>query len=117
MVAALTAALGAVRLAQLREVGRNLGMEAAVAAARAIVDADLVVKGGGRERARSSPTPREVAVLRLIALSRTDQEIADALFISRRTVNGHVARILAKLDAPTRRAAVERARQLGLLPG
>ena len=60
-------------------------------------------------------TPREVVVLRFLALARTDQEIADALFISRRTVNGHVARILAKLEAPTRRAAVERARQLGLV--
>jgi DNA-binding CsgD family transcriptional regulator len=62
----------------------------------------------------SGLTPREVVVLRLIALARTDQEIADALFISRRTVNGHVTRILTKLEAPTRRAAVERARHLGL---
>jgi DNA-binding CsgD family transcriptional regulator len=63
----------------------------------------------------SGLTPREVVVLRLIALARTDQEIADTLFISRRTVNGHVARILDKLEAPTRRAAVERAQHLGLV--
>jgi DNA-binding CsgD family transcriptional regulator len=89
-------------------------MEAAVAAARAIVHADHLEKGASRQPAPSRLTAREVVVLRLIALARTDQEIADTLFISRRTVNGHVARILAKLEAPTRRAAVERARHVGL---
>jgi excisionase family DNA binding protein len=116
VVAALMAALGETRLGELRGAGRFLSMSAAVVAARTVVEDDRAAKGGGRERARSSLTPREVAVLRLIALARTDQEIADTLFISRRTVNGHVARILAKLDVPTRRAAVERGRQLGLLP-
>ena len=36
-------------------------------------------------------TGRERDVLRLIAAGHTDQGIADALFLSRRTVNGHVA--------------------------
>ena len=33
------------------------------------------------------------------------------------TVNGHVARILAKLEVHSRREAVERCRELGLLTG
>ena len=56
-------------------------------------------------------------ILRLVAAQRTDQEIADTLFLSRRTVNAHVARILAKLDVHTRRDAAVRGRDLGLLPG
>jgi excisionase family DNA binding protein len=115
VVTALVATLGEARWRELRAAGRSLSMEAAVATARALVDRDRAESGARRERARSGLTPREVVVLRLIALARTDQEIAETLFISRRTVNGHVARILTKLEAPTRRAAVERAQQLGLM--
>ncbi len=56
----------------------------------------------------------EVEVLRLIAAGRTDQEIADVLFLSRRTVNAHVAHVLAKLDVRTRREVADRAHALGL---
>jgi DNA-binding CsgD family transcriptional regulator len=61
-------------------------------------------------------TAREQEVLRLMAGMHTDQEIAEALSLSRRTVSGHVTHILAKLDVETRRAAVARSRELGLLP-
>jgi DNA-binding CsgD family transcriptional regulator len=44
-------------------------------------------------------------VLRLLAAGRTDREIADALFVSRRTVNSHVANILGKLGVRSRREA------------
>lgn len=54
-------------------------------------------------------------MLRLVAAGHTDREIADLLFLSHRTVNAHVARILAKLAVGTRRAAVTRGRELGLL--
>ncbi|CAN5402421.1 hypothetical protein BH09CHL1_BH09CHL1_23930 [soil metagenome] len=50
-------------------------------------------------------TSRERAVLRLLTEGKTDREIADALAISHRTVNGHVANLLAKLGADTRTAA------------
>ena len=90
-------------------------MESAVSTSREVIQSALIEAAARRGRAPSSLTTREIAVLRFLALARTDQEIADALFISRRTVNGHVARILAKLEAPTRRAAVERARHLGLV--
>lgn len=68
--------------------------------------------------AGSSPetlTRREEDVLRLLAEQRTDREIAEALFLSRRTVNWHVRSILAKLDAATRGDAVVRARAVGLV--
>jgi DNA-binding CsgD family transcriptional regulator len=50
-------------------------------------------------------TERELEVLRLVAAGHSDREIADALFISPRTVGVHVSRLLAKLGVPSRAAA------------
>jgi non-specific serine/threonine protein kinase len=61
-------------------------------------------------------SPREQDVLRLLVMGRTDREIADALFISPRTAQGHVARLFDKLGVSTRTAAVAAALQSGLLP-
>jgi DNA-binding CsgD family transcriptional regulator len=54
--------------------------------------------------------------LRLLVMGRTDREIADALFISPRTAQGHVARLFDKLGVGTRTAAVAAALQSDLLP-
>ena len=71
-------------------------------------------------RRRGEPAPgltaREQDVLHLLAEGKTDREIADALFVSRRTVNAHVASILGRLGVHSRRDAVAHARNLGLLP-
>jgi DNA-binding NarL/FixJ family response regulator len=42
---------------------------------------------------------QEVRVVQLICQEKTSQEIADALFISRNTVESHRERIMAKIDA------------------
>jgi DNA-binding NarL/FixJ family response regulator len=60
-------------------------------------------------------TKRELEVLRLVATGETDRGIADMLYLSRRTVSSHVSNILAKLDVPSRRAAVIAAARIGLL--
>jgi non-specific serine/threonine protein kinase len=60
-------------------------------------------------------TSRERAVLRLLMEGRTDREIAEALSISHRTVNGHVAHVLAKLGAETRTAAAAIAIRNGIV--
>jgi DNA-binding CsgD family transcriptional regulator len=60
-------------------------------------------------------TARELEVLRLLAAGRTDQEIADALFISRRTASKHVGAILAKLDVTSRGEAAVFAVRQGLI--
>jgi LuxR family maltose regulon positive regulatory protein len=59
---------------------------------------------------------REVEVLHLIALGRTNQEIAQELIVARGTVKAHTASIYRKLDVANRTEAVARARQLGILP-
>ena len=50
-------------------------------------------------------TRRERQVLTLLCQRLTDPVIADALYISRRTVNHHVANVLGKLGAANRREA------------
>ena len=59
---------------------------------------------------------RELEVLQLIALGRTNQEIAQQLIVSRGTVKAHTASIYRKLDVANRTEAAVRARQLGILP-
>jgi NarL family two-component system response regulator LiaR len=47
-------------------------------------------------------TAREADVLRLVARGYSDRQIADALFVSPRTVNAHVRNMLAKADVANR---------------
>ena len=60
-------------------------------------------------------TQRELDVLRLIVAGRSNQAIADELFISRETARTHVANIFRKLDVGTRAEAVDHAHRHGLL--
>jgi LuxR family maltose regulon positive regulatory protein len=59
---------------------------------------------------------RELDVLRLIAEGLTNQEIADRLVLSLRTVKWHAGNIYGKLGVKNRTQAVARARSLGILP-
>jgi predicted ATPase/DNA-binding CsgD family transcriptional regulator len=60
-------------------------------------------------------SPREREVLQLLVAGMTDQEIADTLFISRRTASKHVGAILAKLDVGSRSEAAQIATREGLV--
>ena len=60
-------------------------------------------------------SPREVEVLRLIALGHTNAEIAEQLFLSVRTVETHRAHIQQKLRRSTRAELVRYALDRGLL--
>jgi DNA-binding CsgD family transcriptional regulator len=97
--------------------GLREGQALSIADAMAIA-ADLT---GPTTEARIAPTGsggltrREHDVLRLLAEQKTDQEVADALFLSRRTVNWHVRSILGKLDVSSRGEAVARARTDGVI--
>ncbi len=59
-------------------------------------------------------TNREVEVLRLIVAGKTDREIAEVLFISARTVGGHISNILNKTSTSNRAEAAVYAARRGL---
>jgi NarL family two-component system response regulator LiaR len=50
-------------------------------------------------------TEREIEILEQVALGKTNQEIADVLFVSERTVRTHITNILAKLGLSNRTQA------------
>jgi len=60
-------------------------------------------------------TPAEQRVLELLPTRLTVAHLADRLFLSQPTVKAHLRAIYRKLEVGTREAAVERARELGLL--
>jgi DNA-binding CsgD family transcriptional regulator/tetratricopeptide (TPR) repeat protein len=76
------------------------------------------VPRGPRKHTRSNRaglTGRQLEVLTLLGEGLTNAEIADRLVVSPRTAEHHVAAVLQKLGAPSRRDAVRRAGELGLV--
>lgn len=59
-------------------------------------------------------TERERQILAMIAQNRTNQEIADILVLSVKTVRNHVSNIFTKLQVADRAQAILRARNAGL---
>jgi DNA-binding CsgD family transcriptional regulator/tetratricopeptide (TPR) repeat protein len=111
------ALLGDARAAELRTAGRWLPLHEAIElAGRVRIPA---APGGQLTRDEASPRPslprirpvafeltrREREVLRLLTQRLTDPEIAERLFISRKTAGRHVSNILGKLGAANRREA------------
>jgi DNA-binding NarL/FixJ family response regulator len=75
------------------------------------------VPQGPRETTRANPaglTGRQLEVLSLVAEGLTNAEIAERLVVSPRTAEHHVAAVLTKLGAHSRRDAARRASELGL---
>jgi DNA-binding NarL/FixJ family response regulator len=98
-VAATRITLGDAAFQAAWDAGRILGPDQAVAAAQ---EAVVFLPGAPH----GSLTPREMEILRLIAAGKSNPDIAGDLYLSVRTVENHVAHILAKLDVRTRNAAV-----------
>jgi len=59
-------------------------------------------------------TPREIEVLRLLSDGRTDGQVAEELFISKKTASVHVSNLLRKLDATNRVEAGAIGQRMGL---
>jgi DNA-binding CsgD family transcriptional regulator len=78
----------------------------------ASVGASLSTARGGGPLA--SLTARELEVLKLVALGRTNAQISQALFISTKTASVHVSNILAKLEVAGRGEAAAVAHREGL---
>ena len=60
-------------------------------------------------------TPKEARILSLLAVGRANKEIARAMDIGEQTVKWHLKNVFFKLNAASRKHAVDRARLLGLL--
>jgi len=59
---------------------------------------------------------RELEVLELMSAGLSNQEIADRLFVSLNTVKTHTSNLFIKLDAKRRTQAIQRAKDLQLIP-
>ena len=100
--------------AGVRSLADDLGAVGLRAAADAL--ATRIASPGGRsDDAPYGLTGRELEVLRLVALGRSNARIAEDLFISPKTVSVHVSSVLAKLQASSRTQAVATAQRTGLL--
>lgn len=78
---------------------------------------DMVDREARQREQESGPplSPREQEVLRLIALGYTNQQAAEALYLSVKTVETYRARLMAKLGLRTRAELVRYALQQGWL--
>jgi DNA-binding NarL/FixJ family response regulator len=112
--------LGLEHLTNAYRVFRRLGARpfAALVAGDVQLLGEQVEQRLGRHAAssleRGGLTRRELEVLRLVAVGRTNREIAHELFLSPRTVDMHVRNMLAKLGCRSRTEATGRAHELGL---
>jgi len=105
----------------IRAVARGESLLQPLVAARVLDKLGEMMMAGESPSLKPAPgehlTAREREVLRLLAGGARTRDVAEALFISERTVKTHVANAMHKLDANTRAEAVARAIQLGLLSG
>ena len=111
--------LGTEEFERERAVGQEWGLDDAVLEALAIARTERArapaIRVPQPEPTFGNLTPRELDVLRLIADGKTNRQIADALFITLKTADHHVGRILAKLECRNRAGAAALAYQHGLI--
>ena len=125
---ATRAAVGAAAFDAAFDAGGALSLEQAVAEALAVaapaveVDAALTLTLTWHEPTSRAPshsgtalTAREREVLRMVASGRSNQDIANVLYLSVSTVKVHVTHILTKLGVPSRAAAADYAHRHGLV--
>ncbi len=109
------AALRAVERAEvaLTEARRALGTLRDLGAVRQAERAEMLVRelSGAPEGGSAGGvlSPREAQVLALLARGLSNQQIADALTLSRHTVRRHVSNVLTKLGVDSRTAAAAHA--------
>jgi LuxR family maltose regulon positive regulatory protein len=97
--------------AAMVELLEALGTEAAAT----VLGAAVPDEPAPRPQQPEGLSDRELEVLRLLATELTGPEIAQRLYVSLNTLRTHTKHIFTKLDVNTRRAAVRRAGELGLL--
>jgi ATP/maltotriose-dependent transcriptional regulator MalT len=102
--------------AQAEELARRQGNRLLLDDLRALTGRARLTAPTAQEDETFHLTPREQDVLKLLALGRTNRQIAEELFISPKTASVHVSNILAKLDVTGRGEAAAVAHRLRLVP-
>ena len=82
--------------------------------ARRLINYFSALKPSGPPRAFPELTDREEEILTLVARGHSNEEIAQQLFLSIKTVRNHVSHIFLKLQVADRAQALIRAREAGL---
>jgi DNA-binding NarL/FixJ family response regulator len=117
LVTRVRAALGPQTFAAAAAEGSRLALSDAATEAWAVLRGESAI-GAPHARdlsgSKGDLSPREVEVLGLLARGRSDQQIADELFISYRTATTHVRNILGKLGVDNRTAAAAEPVRRGL---
>lgn len=72
--------------------------------------------GNPKAQAALGISARELTVLHEIAAGRSNKEIAAHLSVSPNTVKTHVAQLFEKLEVKRRTEAINKARELGIVP-
>jgi non-specific serine/threonine protein kinase len=93
--------------------GQRLSLEEAVAYAQDVVQ--KVISAHPTRQQLDQLTPRERQVALLIAQAKSNDEIAAALVVSKRTVESHIANIRSKLGFTERAQIVRWAIERGLV--
>lgn len=125
-VVALTASIDEARLMGVLRAGaagyvrKDADPEVLLGAVRAVASGKTYIDPAiGRLLVRSASAPeltaRELDVLRLIGLGRSNKEISIALDIGEETVKTHVGRVFAKLEVDNRAQATVQALKRGLV--
>ena len=111
-VSNLRTRLGPANFAAAWAAGQAMPVEQAIAEARQITSSGQPAEAPNSPAAQNASalnpaglTPRELEVLRLVAMGLGNQEIAQQLVLSRRTAYAHMRSIFSKLDVTTRTAA------------
>ncbi|MFN2126546.1 MAG: response regulator transcription factor, partial [Anaerolineales bacterium] len=86
----------------IRDTYRNIPVLQPEIAHKLIID---IRNSDSREPSINQLTDREIEILSHVASGKTNQEIANELFLSERTVRTHITNILAKLQLTNRTQA------------
>jgi predicted ATPase/DNA-binding CsgD family transcriptional regulator len=108
-LAAARAALSKAAFARAQQAGRLMTLEQAIDLAL-----EATAPPAGRRADRGGLTPRQLEVAALITQGKTNGEIAAELVLSKRTVEKHVANILAQLEVTNRAEIVRWGMEQGL---
>jgi two-component system, NarL family, response regulator len=99
---------------------KDIDADALVACIRAVLDGKTYLAPAAAAKlaehvTQVQLTPRELAVIRLVASGQSNKEIATALDISERTVKSHLAHLFEKLQVTSRTEAVRVSTRRGLV--